>query len=176
MRESFSVLDRNNAGSIDRSDVEDMLTQLGLDASPASLNAYFPRGGGGGGGGQHEGSVNLATYLNSLAADFTRLSGQEELLAAFAAFDDGDDGQVSLQEIVEAVGSSMGEGSAPLSEREVGRVVEGFSGRRAFGGKGVGSGLGGKREEVFRYREFVGAVCGGGGAAAGGAIGEGQVG
>jgi len=168
MRESFSVLDRDNAGSITRSDVEDTLTQLGLDASPTALDAYFPKTA------PHGGSVNLATYLNRLAADFTRLSAREELLAAFEAFDDGDDGQVSLREIVEAVGGSVGEGSAPLSEREVGRVVEGFSGRRAFG-KGAVSGLGGKREEVFRYREFVGAICGGG-SGGGGTVGEGQVG
>jgi len=44
-----------------------------------------------------------------------------------------------------------------LTETEVDRVMTGFTGRRAFG-----KGNSGKRGEVFRYEDFVGAVSGGG--------------
>lgn len=63
-----------------------------------------------------------------------------------------------------------------MSVDEVETVLAGFSGRRAFGG---GKGLSGPakgRGDVFRYRDFVGSVTGGGdsegtkgGATAGGA-------
>lgn len=48
-------------------------------------------------------------------------------------------------------------GESPLTEREVDKVMSGFSGRRAFG---KASGLG-KRGEVFKYQEFVSSVAGG---------------
>jgi hypothetical protein len=44
-----------------------------------------------------------------------------------------------------------------LTEKEVDRVMGGFTGRRAFG-----KGSSGRRGEVFRYEDFVGAVSGGG--------------
>lgn len=48
-----------------------------------------------------------------------------------------------------------------MTEREIEKIVSGFSGRRAFG-KGMGGQMGiGKRGEVFRYHEFVQAVAGG---------------
>lgn len=56
-------------------------------------------------------------------------------------------------------------GEKALNERDVEGVLGGFKGKRAFGGKmgGMSGGIGGgKREEVFRYREFVGSVVGGG--------------
>jgi hypothetical protein len=59
-------------------------------------------------------------------------------------------------------------GEANLTEREIEKIVSGFSGRRAFG-KGAGAQMGmGKRGEVFRYQEFVQAVAGGNGSGKGG--------
>lgn len=157
MRESFSVLDRDNSGSINSADVADMLSQLGLSATPSTLAAYFPNG---------AQSINLATYLNTLSDLLSGLSHPNELNAAFEAFDDGDDGQIDLGELKDALLHTAPEpGERKLSEREIDMVVEGFSGRRAFGkgGKGLGRG------EVFRYQEFVASVTGGGNAADNGA-------
>jgi hypothetical protein len=59
--------------------------------------------------------------------------------------------------------SSNGWKAAPLTEREIDKVFQEFSGRRAFGKQsamGLGMGMG-KRGEVFRYREFVDAIIGG---------------
>ena len=150
MRESFSVLDRDNSGSVDGADVAEMLSQLGLTATPSTLAAHFPDG---------AGSINLATYLNTLSDLLSGLSHPSELNAAFEAFDDGDDGQIDLGELKDALLHTAPEhGERKLTEREIDMVVDGFSGRRAFGkgGKGLGRG------EVFRYQEFVASVTGGG--------------
>ena len=152
MRESFSVLDRDNSGSVDGADVAEMLSQLGLSATPSTLAGHFPDG---------AKSINLATYLNTLSDLLSGLSHPNELNAAFEAFDDGDDGQIDLGELKDALLHTAPEpGERKLTEREIDMVVDGFSGRRAFGkgGKGLGRG------EVFRYQEFVASVTGGGSA------------
>ena len=159
MRESFAVLDRSNTGAIAPADVAQQLAELGLDASPAALQAYFPPGTGG--------SVNLAAYLSLLASDLATLSRQDELMAAFSAFDDDDSGQVDVAELREALLHTLPEpGSAgpgrPLAAHEVDRVVDGFVGRRMFKkGQPVNASLGGKKE-VFRYGDFVAGIWGGG--------------
>jgi len=150
MRESFSVMDRDNDGHVNSADVADMLSQLGLSATPSMLASYFN-------GAQ---SINLATFLNTLSDLLSNLSRSSELSAAFEAFDDGDDGQIDLAELKDALLHTAPEpGEHKLTEREIDMVVEGFSGRRAFGkgGKGLGRG------EVFRYHEFMASLTGGGG-------------
>lgn len=150
MRESFSVLDRNNSGFVDAADVADMLSQLGLSATPSTLAQYFD-------GAQ---DINLATYLTTLSDLLSGLSHPSELDAAFSAFDDADDGQIDLNELKDALLHTAPEpGERKLTEREIDMVVEGFSGRRAFGkgGKGLARG------EVFRYQEFMASITGGSG-------------
>lgn len=150
MRESFSVMDRDNDGHVNSADVADMLSQLGLSATPSSLASYFN-------GAQ---SINLATFLNTLSDLLSGLSRSNELSAAFEAFDDGDDGQIDLVELKDALLHTAPEpGERKLTEREIDMVVEGFSGRRAFGkgGKSLGRG------EVFRYQEFMASLTGGNG-------------
>ena len=87
----------------------------------------------------------------------TQFSGQEELLNAFGAFDERDCGEVEWAALRDSVVNTGGGGGESLSEREVGEAVEGFVGRKAFG-----KGGGGERGEVFRYRQWVGGVLGGG--------------
>ena len=151
LRESFQVLDDNNTGSIRSADVAAMLQQLGLDASPATLSTFFPPG--------SLGTMNLATYLNSLASLLTPLSSQDELLAAFAAFDDDDSGQVDLGELKDAVmNTAPGPGDRAIRDREFDGAINDFKGRRAFGKNSAG-GL--SRGEIFKYREFVAGIVGG---------------
>lgn len=149
MRESFSVMDRDNDGHVNAADVADMLSQLGLSATPSQLATYFN-------GAQ---SINLATYLNTLSDLLGGLSHANELSAAFEAFDDADDGQIDLAELKDALLHTAPEpGEHKLTEREIDMVIDGFSGRRAFGkgGKSLGRG------EVFRYQEFMSNLTGGG--------------
>jgi Ca2+-binding EF-hand superfamily protein len=148
MRESFSVMDRDDDGHVNSADVADMLSQLGLSATPSQLSTYFN-------GAQ---SINLATYLTTISELLSHLSRQSELSAAFEAFDDGDDGQIDLAELKDALLHTAPEpGEHKMTEREIDMVIEGFSGRRAFGkgGKGLGKG------EVFRYQDFLSSLTGG---------------
>jgi Ca2+-binding EF-hand superfamily protein len=149
LRESFSVMDRDDDGHVNAADVADMLSQLGLSATPSTLATYFN-------GAQ---SINLATYLTTVSDLLSGLSRSNELSAAFEAFDDGDDGQIDLADLKDALLHTAPEpGERKLTEREIDMVVEEFSGRRAFGkgGKGLGRG------EVFRYQEFMSSLTGGG--------------
>lgn len=76
-------------------------------------------------------------------------------MAAFAAFDDDDSGQICVKELQDALLHTAPEaGEKELSKPAVESIMEAFRGRREFGGfANVGGGK--VREEVFRYREFV---------------------
>jgi hypothetical protein len=107
--------------------------------------------------------MNMPTFLNTLSTLLAPLSSQKELLNAFIAFDDDDSGQVDVAELRDALLHTNPEaGESPLTEREIDEVLNGFTGRRAFGGRGKSAGLNGvKRGDVFRYQEFVGSIMGG---------------
>ncbi|PGH35020.1 hypothetical protein GX50_02154 [[Emmonsia] crescens] len=170
MREAFQVLDRDNDGQVNREDVADILLNLGQDSSSASISQYFPPGA--------PQTLNLPTYLNSISNLLAPLSSAQELLNAFAAFDEDDSGQIDMDELRDALLNTSPEADeSPLTEREVDEVVNGFTGRRVFGAKGTksaGFGGGAKRSEVFRYQEFVGSLTGGTAATAPTASGVGQ--
>jgi EF-hand domain len=106
--------------------------------------------------------MNLPTFLSTLSTLLAPLSSQKELLNAFAAFDDDDSGQVDVAELRDALLHTNPDiGESPLTEREVDEVLNGFTGRRAFGGRGKLAGLKGqKRGEVFHYQDFVGSIMG----------------
>lgn len=152
MREGFQVLDRDNDGQVTRDDVIDMLTNLGLDASPSALAPFFSAS-------APSSTLSLPVFLQTLSARLAPLSPPADLLSAFAAFDDDDDGQIHVKELKDALLHTSPEpGERALSEREIDGVLAGFSGRRAFGSKAGGK----ERGEVFRYRDFVAGLTGGG--------------
>lgn len=157
MREAFQVLDRDNDGSVNKDDVAEVLTNLGQDSSPSATAQYFPPGA--------AQTINLPTFLNTISSSMAPLSSSQELLNAFAAFDDDDSGQIDVEELRDALLHTTPEaGEAPLTEREIDEVLSGFTGRRAFGGKSTrtgGLGGGAKKGEVFRYQEFVASIMGG---------------
>ena len=155
MRESFEVLDSNNTGSITSASVAQMLEQMGLDHSPAGLKDFFPP--------NAPAQLNLARYLDTLSGPLAELSQAEELAAAFSAFDVDDSGQIDVAELRKALldtAPEPGEEPIRLSEREVDSILGEFSGRRAFGAKGTSVAKG--KGEVFRYRDFMGNISGGG--------------
>ena len=124
----------------------------GMSANPSDLTAFFPP--------STPQTVTLPAYLNSLASLLASLSPSSELLSAFSAFDEDDSGQIDLGELRDALLHTAPEsGVQPLHERDINKVMDGFTGRRAFGKQSAG-GLG-KRGEVFRYQEFVSNVHGG---------------
>jgi len=106
--------------------------------------------------------MTLAVFLNSLSTSLAALSPSSELLSAFSAFDDDDSGQIDLAELKDALLHTAPEpGERALTPQEVDKVMNGFTGRRAFSKNKTG-GLG-KRGEVFKYQEFVNSVVGGNG-------------
>ncbi|KAJ0376206.1 hypothetical protein COL26b_005610 [Colletotrichum chrysophilum] len=151
LREGFEILDRDSDGIINRDDVADMLNQLGLPSNASDVTHFFPP--------SAPQTMTMATFLNSLATMMASLSHQSELLSAFSAFDDDDSGQINLNELRDALLNTAPEpGERPLTEAEVEKVIEGFTGRRAFS-RSMQSGLG-KRGEVFRYQDFVNSIMG----------------
>jgi Ca2+-binding EF-hand superfamily protein len=166
MRESFEVLDSNNTGAVTSASVASMLEQMGMDHNSAALRDFFPP--------NAPAQLNLARYLDTLSAPLAELSPPDELMAAFSAFDVDDSGQIDVAELRNALLNTApepGEEDYRLSERVIDSILGEFSGRRAFGAKGVNVAKG--KGEVFRYREFMGAITGGPGAEGGG--GEGIV-
>lgn len=151
LREGFEVLDRDSDGVINREDVADMLNQLGLPSKPSDVSNFFPP--------STPQTMTMAAFLNSLATMLASLSPQSELLSAFSAFDDDDSGQIDLAELRDALLHTAPEpGERPLTEAEVEKVIEGFTGRRAFN-RNMQGGLGNRRE-VFRYQDFVNSIMG----------------
>lgn len=152
LREGFQILDRDGDGQVVRDDVTDMLAQLGLSANTSDVTAFFPP--------SSSQSITLPAYLNSIAGLLASLSPSAELLSAFSAFDEDDSGQVDLSELRDALLHTAPEpGDKVLTEREIDRVMSGFTGRRAFG-KYTGGGMA-KKGEVFKYQEFVASIQGG---------------
>ena len=150
MRESFSVLDRANAGQITPADVSSTLSELGLENSASTMSTYFPPG---------SSSLNLGSYLNLLARDLVRLSRQDELTGAFSAFDNDDSGQIDVMELKEALLNTAPETGTPLTAREIEDAMDGFVGLRVLKKGQINSSLGGKKE-VFRYGDFTSSIWG----------------
>lgn len=155
MRESFEVLDSSNSGAITSASVASMLEQMGLPSTPADVREYFPPSG--------PAQLNLARYLDTLSEPMSDLSQADELAAAFSAFDVDDSGQIDVAELRNALLNTVpepGEQMVRLSEKEADSILGEFSGRRAFGGKGTN--VSKAKGEVFRWRDFMGSVTGGG--------------
>ncbi|KAI4260092.1 MAG: hypothetical protein LQ352_000471 [Teloschistes flavicans] len=150
MRESFQILDRDNDGQVNREDVVDMLTNLGQDSSASAVSQFFPPG--------QSQTINMPLFLNTLSSLLAPLSSQQELLNAFAAFDEDDSGQIDVKELRDALLHTSPEaGGRAMTEREIDEVVNRFTSRRAFG-KGMGHGA---RGDVFKYQEFTASVIDG---------------
>lgn len=129
------------------------LSSSGLPAEASDVSKFFPP--------SAPQTITMAVFLNSLASVLAALSPQSELISAFSAFDDDDSGQIDLAELRDALLNTAPEpGERPLTAAEVDKVIEGFTGRRAFSRSAAHNGGLGKRGEVFRYQEFVNAVMG----------------
>ncbi|KHN99661.1 EF-hand-like domain protein [Metarhizium album ARSEF 1941] len=144
---------------VNREDVADMLSQLGLPNGAPDVSKFFPP--------SKPQTIALAAFLNSLAETLCQLSPSTELLSAFSAFDNDDSGQVDWAELRDALLNTAPEpGERVLTAAEVDRVVNGFTGRRAFN-RNISAQLGAKKGEVFKYNEFVNSIMGSNGTSEG---------
>jgi hypothetical protein len=101
----------------------------------------------------------MPVFINTLADALAALSPSSELLSAFSAFDNDDSGQIDLAELRDALLHTAPEpGERALTEVEVDKVINGFTGRRAFD-RSMHGGLG-RRGEVFKYQDFVNSIMG----------------
>lgn len=139
----------------------EMLTpSKGLPAGSSDIGRFFPP--------SKPQTMTLAAFLNSLAESLAVLSPSTELLSAFSAFDEDDSGQIDWAELRDALLNTPPEaGQSALSAAEVDKVVEGFTGRRAFN-RNMNAHLSARRGEVFRYQEFVHSIMGSNGGSEGG--------
>ncbi|KAG6022681.1 hypothetical protein E4U41_002207 [Claviceps citrina] len=152
LRDGFQILDRDCDGVVNRDDVADMLSQLGLPNGASDVSRFFPP--------SKPQTIALAAFLNSLAETLCEMSPSAELLSAFSAFDHDDSGQVDWAELRDALLNTAPEaGEKPLTAAEIDRVVNGFTGRRAFN-RNINAQLGAKKGEVFKYNEFVASIMG----------------
>ncbi|KAL2421063.1 hypothetical protein ABEF91_007995 [Exophiala dermatitidis] len=160
MREAFSVLDANSTGTIDAASVAETLQSLGLHET--NLAQFFPAG--------QPQQLSLPQYLSQLANLLAGLSPQQELLNAFSAFDDDDSGQIDVAELRTALlNTAPDPGERPLTQKDIDRAMEGFTGRRILGKNVIGiAGVRGlntpapkRGGDVFRYNEFVANLTGG---------------
>lgn len=160
LRESFSVLDSNSNGSIDAASVSETLQSLGLHES--NLSQFFPPG--------QPSQLGLPQYLTQLANLLVNLSPPQELLNAFSAFDDDDSGQIDIGELRSALlNTAPDPGERPLSQKDIDRAMDGFTGRRILaknvigiaGVRGLNTPAPKKGGDVFRYQEFVANLTGG---------------
>lgn len=161
LRESFSVLDSESNGSINAASVAETLRSLGLQEN--NLSQFFPPG--------QPQQLSLPQYLNQLANLLVGLSSSQELMNAFSAFDDDDNGQIDVAELRRALLETPPEaGERSLTERDIDAAMAGFTGRRTLGRgvagitgvKGMNTSVGSRSGgDVFRYREFVGNLTGG---------------
>ncbi|KAF8539616.1 hypothetical protein BDD12DRAFT_837299 [Trichophaea hybrida] len=140
LKESFTLLDKDGNGVISSDDLGAMLSSLGLDSSPATISQHLASA---------PSPFNLASYLTHLSQHLSLLSPVGDLLAAFEAFDENDDGIVDVEELRSAL-TEMGD---RMSHEEVDRALKGFTRRRGLK-RGGGGG------EEFRYREFVDLLAG----------------
>ena len=132
-----------------------MRSETGLPSTATDVSRFFPPSAPGQ-------TIPLATFLNSIATGLAALSPSAELLSALSAFDDDDSGQIDAAELRDALLHTAPEpGERGLTAAEIDEVMAGFSGKRAFGGRGKGGAGGfGKRADVFRYQEFVKSLSG----------------
>ncbi|KAL7936325.1 hypothetical protein V8C35DRAFT_297523 [Trichoderma chlorosporum] len=160
LRDGFQILDRDCDGVVNREDVADMLGQLGLPSGSSEIGRFFPP--------SKQQTMTLAAFLNSLAESLAVLSPSTELLSAFSAFDEDDSGQIDWAELRDALLNTPPEaGQSALSGAEVDKVVEGFTGRRAFN-RNMNAHLSARRGEVFKYQDFVHSIMGSNGGSEGG--------
>ncbi|RPA74842.1 EF-hand [Ascobolus immersus RN42] len=146
LRQAFTLLDADSDGQISASDLTSMLGQLGEALAPSTLqNTYFPS--------TLPKPFTLPAFITLLSQAMNGLSEKEDLMQAFEAFDEHDDGVADMGELMEAL-TTEGE---RMTREEVERAVSGgFVKRRGLKQLGRGGGEG----EVFEYGRWVGMVAG----------------
>ncbi|KAG5518190.1 hypothetical protein PMAC_003376 [Pneumocystis sp. 'macacae'] len=103
LKESFTLLDKDGNGIIDKEDLQAMLISLGQDPSSSDLSymlSLMPN------------PLNFAAYLTFFSTHLSAISPREEIIDAFRTFDETNSGKANLNELKDALmtmGSRMPE-------------------------------------------------------------------
>lgn len=107
-----------------------MWTSLGAPKSDADLHKMMK---------ELPDPLNFAAYFTAMTGMLNDLSSREDLIAALAAFDEGDSGKIDVRELKQA----LTDGPDALSDAEVDGVIHAFS-----------------RNGKFNYNSFVESIAG----------------
>ncbi|KAK9469746.1 hypothetical protein V1512DRAFT_200164 [Lipomyces arxii] len=94
IKESFTMLDNDRDGVISANDLKIMLSSLGQNPSSQSVNDMLA---------QMPSPLQFPAYLTSMSAILSRFSRKEQLVSAFSAFDEDDNGQADVAELKESL-------------------------------------------------------------------------
>ncbi|ETS62380.1 hypothetical protein PaG_03466 [Moesziomyces aphidis] len=112
-KEAFNMIDTDSDGLITQRDMAAMLGNLGVDASPPTLQAYFRNNANAG--------VNFTQFLTMFGEHLAELDDQTVLMEAFECFDEKDVGKIDAHELrfwLSQVGDKM-------SDAEIDRLLSG---------------------------------------------------
>ncbi|KAJ3180762.1 Myosin regulatory light chain 12B [Geranomyces variabilis] len=87
-KETFSLIDHDSDGFIDREDLKDMLSSLGQPATDDAVDAMIN---------EAPGSINFTMFLTLMGEKMSGTDPEAEILAAFEAFDEGKTGHVDAE-------------------------------------------------------------------------------
>ncbi|KAK9451844.1 uncharacterized protein V1518DRAFT_409699 [Limtongia smithiae] len=94
IKQSFTMLDNDRDGIISRTDLQNMLTSLRQQPDPQTIDKMMT---------QIPGPIQFPVYLTAMSSILSRFSSKEDLVNAFSAFDNDDNGQADAQELREAL-------------------------------------------------------------------------
>ncbi|CCG83765.1 protein of unknown function [Taphrina deformans PYCC 5710] len=129
-KESFSLLDKDGDGLINRADLGAMWTSLGVPKSESELSIMLN---------ELPSPLNFAAYFTAMTGLLTDMSSREDLMGALTTFDEGDSGKIDVKDLKEALTT----GPNAMTEAEVDSVIEAYS-----------------RNGKFNYNGFVESIAG----------------
>ncbi|OXB36784.1 hypothetical protein LQV05_005267 [Cryptococcus neoformans] len=140
-KEAFTMIDQDGDGRVTESDLREMLTNLGQTPTPELLHSLLTSRPGGSAATQNKqigpsDGVNFTQFLSMMGERLIQLDPEQDLVDAFACFDDGDKGYVDVKTMRKHLG-------------ELGDRMEDWEIERLFSGPFT------DRQGRFNYPEFA---------------------
>ncbi|OXH31741.1 myosin regulatory light chain, invertebrate [Cryptococcus neoformans] len=125
-KEAFTMIDQDGDGRVTETDLREMLTNLGQTPTPELLHSLLTSRPGGSAATQNKpispsDGVNFTQFLSMMGERLIQLDPEQDLVDAFACFDDGDKGYVD----VKAMRKHLGELCDRMEDWEIERLFSG---------------------------------------------------
>ncbi|BGP00727.1 myosin regulatory light chain 9 [Rhodotorula toruloides] len=118
-REAFSLIDQDNDGIISEADLRGLLASLGQQPSPRLIHSLLHAQPLSAPPSSTPLPINFTTFVTLLASHLSPLSPEQEMLEAFACFDEKNEGFVRGGEVREWLGGT----GDRMSEKEIDRLL-----------------------------------------------------